>query len=118
MKRHKLNNPILGRDRQKIHAIRRFRQRYKIFLSDEEYFQICNAIQGRKRNGIEISWIVRESRTRCLCKIIFHGIPAVIIYSGKTKRVVTALPKSWLKKNYSQILNYQPKVPTWNPEPI
>ena len=71
---------------RKIHAIRRFKQRFGIDISSQDYKTIINIIKKREAKFIE-----KQSNTKTLWQLEYLGQEFVCVYSDSTKNILTFL---------------------------
>jgi len=84
-------------DNHRHHCLKRFRQRYGIEFTDEDYAKLYRAIRDQhkqvKVEGVDIEFIGRQSLSRTLYRIKYKNIDAVVVYNSITKRIATVLPQ-------------------------
>lgn len=78
---------VLKRKSQKVHAKRRFIQRFGLFLSDQQYEQIVRDIQSQKAQFIE-----KQSNRVTLWRVIVEDNEVVVVYDKERKSISTVLP--------------------------
>jgi hypothetical protein len=74
---------------QQVHARRRARERYNVYLSNDDLDEMCRAIQGGETEAIE-----RQSNRVTVHRVTMpNGASARAVYDSKRKQVVTFLPR-------------------------
>ncbi|OGI17630.1 MAG: hypothetical protein A3J63_02405 [Candidatus Moranbacteria bacterium RIFCSPHIGHO2_02_FULL_40_12b] len=81
------------------HAMRRAKKRYQVQLTDEDIRRIANII---KKN--ESTFIFREILTKTHHQVEYQGIRFFVVYSSKSRTVLTVLTQEQAKSRYKFFL--------------
>jgi hypothetical protein len=83
---------------QKIHALRRFRERYGQSLTEKQYKELCSLVMQGKTTVIE-KQSLRVSRR----KVTYNGIDIYFCYDHKRHKINTFLKPEWVIGIYKNI---------------
>lgn len=76
---------------QKIHALKRFRERYNLSLTNDQYKELCKMVQKGKTTFIE-----RQSNRVSRRKVSYNGLDIYFCYDHKRHRINTFLKPEWV----------------------
>lgn len=94
LKRIRKSRPTELKDKaisQKIHALKRFRERYHYSLTNEQYKELCKMVMDGKTTIIE-----RQSHRVSRRKATYNGLDIYFCYDHKRKKINTFLKPEWV----------------------
>ena len=81
-----------------LHFLKRFKQRFNVSLTADDYASIVSSIKKRKANA---KFLYKHTCTKSIYSIDYNGISFGVVYNNQRKHLHTCFPLSWISNNFA-----------------